>query len=128
LTPVRCSKTQSSSPLTLLQDGSINPTTVRVLSTSLSAENHVDVLREAIGRTKLEVKAIVARLRPAPDVPTTLRQVPEPMSARRHPEPPTVPRTGEAPLFQPPAVQPAPRSCPTVPKWSHWRPPATATS
>jgi hypothetical protein len=62
--------------LTLLQDGSINPTTVRVLSTSLTPENHVDVLREAVGKTKPEVQAIAARLRPAPDVPTTLRKVP----------------------------------------------------
>jgi hypothetical protein len=61
--------------LTLLRDGSISPTTVRVLASVLSSENHAEILREAVGRTKLEVQAIAARLRPAPDVATSLRRV-----------------------------------------------------
>jgi hypothetical protein len=62
--------------LTLLRDGSINPTAVRVLSSSLSSDNHERLLRESIGKTKLEVQVIAARERPAPDVPTTLRRLP----------------------------------------------------
>jgi hypothetical protein len=91
--------------LSLLQDGSINPTTVRVLSTSLSAENHADLLRAAIGRTKLEVQAMAARLRPAPDVPTTLRKVPAP---------PVVQRMSAASLFHHPAVEQRPVVAPPV--------------
>jgi hypothetical protein len=102
--------------LSLLQDGSINPTTVRVLSTSLTPENHVDALREAIGKTKMEVKAIAARLRPAPDVPTSLRKIPAlPLIAS---DGPLLRPTGEAPtptLTPPAALVPAPSRPAMVP-------------
>jgi hypothetical protein len=54
---------------------------VRVLASSLSLENHAALLTEAIGRTKLEVQAIAARLRPAPDVATSMRRVTDTMPA-----------------------------------------------
>jgi hypothetical protein len=98
--------------LTLLRDGSINPTTVRVLASSLTVENHAGLLSEAIGRTKLEVQAIAARLRPAPDVATSLRRVadttpPPPVPSLFDGSPAPTSRTAE-----PPATVPA---LPTAP-------------
>jgi hypothetical protein len=103
--------------LALLRDGSINPTTVRVLASVLSAENHAEILREAMGRSKLEVQAIAARLRPAPDVTTSLRRVadttPTPMppgpslfdspSSAQTPPPPVPYASAPGPVAAPPA-------------------------
>lgn len=64
--------------LELLADGSVNLTAVRLLAPHLTAENHRAVLAEATGRTTREVKALVARLAPKPDVPATIRKLPTP--------------------------------------------------
>ena len=48
----------------LLSSGSVNLTTVALLRPVLTPENHRAVLDEASGRSKDEVKEIVARLRP----------------------------------------------------------------
>jgi hypothetical protein len=65
-------------PLVLdrLAAGSVNLTTMRVLGPYLSADNHVEVLDEAAGRSKREAEAIVARVAPMPDVPSFLRKLP----------------------------------------------------
>ena len=62
--------------LDLLDDGSINLTSVRVLAGVLTEENHAAILREATGKTKEEVSKIKARLEPKPAVPTTVRRLP----------------------------------------------------
>jgi len=62
-----------------LAAGSVNLTTVRVLGPYLSAENHVEVLDEAAGRSKRDAEAIVARVAPMPDVPSVLRKLPAPV-------------------------------------------------
>jgi hypothetical protein len=93
--------------LVLLRDGSINPTTVRVLASSLSAENHAEILREAAGRTKLEVQAIAARLRPAPDIPASLRRVAD--------APPLPPPPAPSLFDSPPKVVGPPPACPPSP-------------
>ena len=59
-----------------LAAGSVNLTTMRVLGPYLSADNHVEVLDEAAGRSKREAEAIVARVAPMPDVPSFLRKLP----------------------------------------------------
>jgi hypothetical protein len=100
--------------LTLLRDGSINPTTVRVLASSLSAENHADLLTEAIGKTKLEVQAIVARLRPAPDVATSLRRVPV-TTSRPAPPGPSLFDGSPAPTTRTPEPPIPSASVPTLP-------------
>jgi hypothetical protein len=115
--------------LTLLRDGSINPTTVRVLSSSLTAENHAHLLREAVGRTKVEVQAIAVRLRPAPDVSTSLRRITD---TSRHPGQKIrscslVRRLRLGHRSSPPA-DPPPRLRPPARPWSPCRPRATATS
>jgi hypothetical protein len=63
--------------LPLLQDGTVNLTTVRLLAPHLTPENHVEVLQSARGLRKSQVEEIAARLAPKPDVPTTVRKLPE---------------------------------------------------
>jgi hypothetical protein len=84
--------------LAMLEEGSINLTTVRLLAPHLTAENHVDVLQSARGKRKAQVEEIVARLSPWPDAPPTIRKLPAP-----RPAPP--PLAGSSP---PPAAVPLP--------------------
>jgi hypothetical protein len=63
--------------LDLLAEGSVGLTTVKLLAPHLTSENHGEVLASARGKTKTEVQEIVARLAPRPDVPTSIRRVPQ---------------------------------------------------
>ena len=63
--------------LDLLADGSVHLTAVRLLAPHLTPENHRDVLESARGKRKVEVQEIVARLAPRPDVPASVRRIPE---------------------------------------------------
>ena len=67
-----------------LADGSLNVTTVRVLRPVLTAENHLAVLTEAQHRSRREVEIIVARINPKPDVPSTIRKLPQNPSEPLH--------------------------------------------
>jgi hypothetical protein len=58
----------------------INLTAVVLVGRHLTDDNHRAVLEEACGRTKEQVLAIVARLRPLPDVPPTIRRVSQPVA------------------------------------------------
>ncbi|MFI4945136.1 MAG: HNH endonuclease [Burkholderiales bacterium] len=58
-----------------LAGGSLNLSTLRLLTPHLTPENHADVLRSAANKSKREVEVLVARLAPRPDVPTSLRMV-----------------------------------------------------
>jgi len=62
--------------LDLLADGSVNMTTVRLLSPHLTPENHQALLSEATGMTRREVDRLVARLSPQPDVASSIRKLP----------------------------------------------------
>jgi hypothetical protein len=62
--------------LTLLADGSVHLSSVRLLAPHLTQENHADVLREASHKSKREVEQIVARLHPQPDIVTSVRKLP----------------------------------------------------
>jgi len=64
--------------LDLLADGSVNLTTIRLLSPHLTPENHKALLAEATGMTRRQVDKIVARLAPKPDVAPTIRKLPAP--------------------------------------------------
>jgi hypothetical protein len=66
--------------LKLLADGSINVTTVTLLAAHLTSENHRAVLEEARHKSKREIEHIVARLRPQPDLPSSVRKLPAPRS------------------------------------------------
>jgi hypothetical protein len=102
--------------LELLFAGRVNLTTVVLVGRHLTEQNHEAVLEEACGKTKEQVLAIVARLRPMPDVPSTIRKVSRPQPASPLYDPgapatkaaPTMPRTSSPP--RPPAVRPLPLS------------------
>jgi 5-methylcytosine-specific restriction endonuclease McrA len=67
--------------LELLLDGSINLTTVSLLGSHLTAENHDELLRAAIGKRRREVEMQVAALRPLPPAPVVIRKLPQPRTA-----------------------------------------------
>jgi 5-methylcytosine-specific restriction endonuclease McrA len=64
--------------LDLLTDGSVTLTAVTLLAPHLTPANHRDVLAESHHKSKREIEHIVARLRPEPAVPSTVRRLPEP--------------------------------------------------
>ena len=64
--------------LDLLAQGVVHLTAVKILAPHLTTENHLELLQSARGRTRLQVEELVARLAPRPDVPTTMRKLPEP--------------------------------------------------
>ena len=74
--------------LDMLTDGSVNLTTVRLLASHLTPANHRDVLESARGKRKPEVEEIVARLSPRPDMPPSVRRLPDPRSVATTPPPP----------------------------------------
>ncbi len=58
--------------LDLLEEGSINLTTVKLLAPYLTAENHRRVLKMARGKKRAQVEEIVALLVPQPEVPPAI--------------------------------------------------------
>jgi hypothetical protein len=67
--------------LDLLDDGSVNLTTVGLLIPELTPENHVDLLKAARHKTKRQVQELVAQRRPQPSVPSSIRRLPTPRPA-----------------------------------------------
>ena len=65
-------------PLTLekLADGSVNLTTINLLAAHLTAENNQELLDTAQHTSKRQVEELVARLRPQPPIPTSVRRLP----------------------------------------------------
>ena len=82
--------------LDLLADGSVNLTTIRLLVPHLTRENHRSLLAEATGKGKGDLRKMVARLAPRPDVPATIRKLPAPA--------PTPPATERQSMSNAPAV------------------------
>jgi hypothetical protein len=82
-----------------LADGSLNLTTLRLLGPHLRPENHLELLAEAAGRSKRDVKVLVARLAPQPDVPASVRKLPASRPAEA---------LQEVPAALPPAALPPP--------------------
>jgi hypothetical protein len=66
--------------LGLLARGALNLVTLRLLAPHLDPGNHERLLAEASGRSRRQVEAIVARLSPAPDLPSFVRKLPAPPS------------------------------------------------
>lgn len=62
--------------LDLLAGGSITLTTVCLLAAHLTPENHRELLDAARHKSKREVEAMVAQLRPLPPVPSSVRKLP----------------------------------------------------
>jgi len=97
--------------LELLTNGSVTLTAVTLLAPHLTSANHRDVLNEAHHKSKREVEHIVARLRPQPAVPSTVRRLPEPRGSDASARPPIVEARADdsaAPLlWLPPQPRPA---------------------
>ncbi len=62
--------------LEMLEQGSVNLTTVVLLGTHLTKENHQEVLKEAWHKSKRQVEELCARLHPQPPVPSAVRRLP----------------------------------------------------
>lgn len=62
--------------LEMLEDGSVNLTTVCMLAAHLTPANHRELLAAARHKSKRHVEELVARLRPRPVVPATVRKLP----------------------------------------------------
>jgi len=67
--------------LELLANGSVNLTTVTLLAPHLTPENHVTLFEAARHQRKRQVEELVARLRPRPAVPSSIRKLPAPNRA-----------------------------------------------
>jgi hypothetical protein len=59
-----------------LADGSITLTAICLLSSHLTTDNHRALLDAVRHQTKRTIEQLVARLRPQPDVPSTIRKLP----------------------------------------------------
>jgi hypothetical protein len=60
----------------MLAEGSLSPTTVRLLAAHLTAENHELLLAAAAGKGKQDVEVLLARWFPQPDVAPSVRKLP----------------------------------------------------
>jgi len=94
--------------------GEIHLSGVHRLKAHLTPENHEQVLAQAKHKTIREIDELVARLAPRPDVPSTLRKLPQPsQSLRAAPQLTAVPLGAPQPTtVQPVAPAPAPSSVP----------------
>ncbi len=59
-----------------LAEGSVTLTTVGLLASHLTPETHRDLLERARHKSKRQVEELVARLRPQPPVPSSVRRLP----------------------------------------------------
>ena len=71
--------------LDISERGALTLTAVTLLAPHLTEANHADVLEGARHKSKREVEHIVARLRPQPDVPASVRKLPAPASSAGRP-------------------------------------------
>jgi hypothetical protein len=94
--------------LDLLTDGSVTLTTVTLLAPLLTPANHREVLDDARHKSKRQLEEIVARMRPQPAVPSTVRKLPVPEVPREPPRPLSVePRVhDDSTLAAPPPQRP----------------------
>jgi 5-methylcytosine-specific restriction endonuclease McrA len=70
-----------------LRDGSMHLTAVSLVAPHLTDANHSEVLAAATHKSKRDVEQLVARLRPKPDVPASIRKLPT-SQLKVEPEPP----------------------------------------
>ena len=72
--------------LQALAAGSVTMTVVALLRPHLTDVNHRDLLAQAHHKSKRQVEQLVAALAPQPDVPATIRRLPEPAEPIANPE------------------------------------------
>ena len=75
---IECARAARRFPMVFerLADGSVHLTAVRLLSPHLTEDNHVELIDRARHLGKRGVEAIVAALRPLPDLPSVVRRLP----------------------------------------------------
>jgi hypothetical protein len=99
-----------------LEDGSIHLTAVGLLAPHLTPENHAELLEAARHKSKRRLEELVARIRPLPPVPATVRKLPPPrLAAPGVATPPDSPAMGELVPSPPAAPPPAPRPAVVAP-------------
>src|SRR5438105_10760871 len=96
--------------LDLLASGSLTLTSVRLLARHLTTENHPAVPARARGRRRREIESLVAELAPRPDVPTTVRKLPAPLTtpSSAPSDEATDGSPAPSPVVTPPAARPLP--------------------
>ena len=106
--------------LQMLEDGTINLTTARLLVPHLTPENHISVLESARGKSKAQVEELAAALWPRPDVPSLVRKLPVPRPIVTPGSPPARIRAGPRPRWPPRlrAWSPTRRTPRRFPRWS----------
>ena len=81
---IEAARAAGSFPIILerLADGTLTLTAASLLRPHLTAENHCEVLDAARLKTKRQIEELVARLRPQPAIPASIRKLPraEPFS------------------------------------------------
>jgi len=84
--------------LNSLEHGDVHLTAVQLLGPLLTPENHHGLLAAAKHKSKREVEALIARLRPQADVPVSVRKLPVPKpEENRTAEPAADPAADPAP-------------------------------
>ena len=64
--------------LSLVESGKLHLSALCLLRDHLTEQNHRDLLQDACGKTKHQVEALIAARFPKPDVPSSIRKLPEP--------------------------------------------------
>jgi hypothetical protein len=88
----------------MLATGALSLPALKILGPHLTSANHVAVLESARGKKRAQLEELAARLVPLPDVPPTIRKLPD------RPAPPGSP----GPEWRPPPFSPRPMA-PVVP-------------
>jgi hypothetical protein len=97
-----------------LADGSLNLTSVVLLSPHLTGDNHEELFAQAKHRTRREIERLLAALRPLPPVPTIIRKLPAAVAHRASNIGDRIPDAGATFPLLPPAEIPIPASTPTA--------------
>ncbi len=92
--------------LDMLERGTINLATIRLVAPHLTADNHQEVLAAAAGRGKRHVEELLARMFPRPDVAPLIRRCPSPVLPA--PLPAAADTSPERDAAAPPAAAPQP--------------------
>jgi hypothetical protein len=99
--------------LEMLEAGTLNLTTARLLAPRLTPDNHRTALESARGKSKVQVEELAARLWPRPDVPSFVRKLPTPT----RPAPP--PLAAPIGVAGPPLARPEVNGSPLAPGPPH---------
>jgi hypothetical protein len=75
----------------LIESGSVHLSALTLLRDHLTDENHLELFRQASGKTKRELEALLAARFPKPDAPSRIRKLP----------PPKPPESGAEPVQRP---------------------------